>query len=234
MEAIVLAGGLGNRLRSVVADLPKPMADIAGRPFLEYLLDYLISQGVTRIILGVSYRHELIEAHFGTRFRGAEIRYSVESERRGTGGAIDQALTLAEESNVLALNGDTLFAADLRRLMATHLEQRAVLTVALRVMSDCGRYGAVQLDTAGRITGFLEKQAAAGGLINGGIYCVNREWYRALTLPHVFSFEQDVMEGLHKTHSFAGVPFDCYFIDIGIPEDYHRAVRELPQLAFRS
>lgn len=230
MDAIILAGGLGNRLRSVIADVPKPMADIAGRPFLEYVLEYLAHWGLTRAILAVSYKHELVQAHFKGRYGGIEIAYSIETERRGTGGAILQALEQVESPDVLVLNGDTLFAADIDRLAGVHDANTADLTVALRPMPDCERYGSVQTDAEGRIIGFKEKRARVAGTINGGIYVVQREWVTGLRWPTVFSFEKDVMEALYRKHRFFGAAFDNYFIDIGIPDDYHRANRELPEL----
>ncbi|MCL2329865.1 MAG: nucleotidyltransferase family protein, partial [Phycisphaerae bacterium] len=232
-EAIILAGGLGNRLRSVVADVPKPMADIAGRPFLEYLLDLLAAAGVTRAILAVSYKRELIKSHLRNRYDSGygpiDLVYSDETERRGTGGAILQALEQAQSDHVLVLNGDTLFAIDFSQLANAHHANHADLTVALRVMPDCERYGTVQTDQdTSRIIGFLEKQARSAGTINGGIYMVRREWMMQRTWPTVFSFEKDVLEALYRESRCFGVPFDAYFIDIGIPDDYQRANRELP------
>lgn len=229
MEALILAGGLGTRLRSVVADLPKPMADVQGRPFLAYLLDYLLYHGITRTVLCVSYRYEAIESHFGTAYRDMEIAYSIERERLGTGGGIRLAMDQVTGDDVLVLNGDSFFDAGVSKLRAEYEASGAALSIALKVMDDCTRYGRVETDDTGRIVAFREKQPGVSGLINGGIYLIDRSWFTQLDVPEVFSFEKDVMEALCRQTHFQGVPFNDYFIDIGIPEDYARANTELPE-----
>lgn len=226
--AIILAGGVGRRLQAVVADLPKPMADVAGRPFLAHVLDHLVDHGVRKAVLSVGYKHELIQRHLGARYRTLDLSYAIERERLGTGGALKYALAHAGDADrVLVLNGDTLFKIDLAQLFAAHVRAGSVLSVALRSMEDTGRYGRVALDPDGRIAGFREKQSQTPGLVNAGIYVVEGHWYKGLPTSAVFSFEKDVLEAWHATERFLGVPFDGYFIDIGVPEDYDRARREL-------
>ncbi len=229
-ETVILAGGVGSRLRGVIADRPKPMADVAGRPFLAYILDHVAACGGREVVLSVGYKHEMISDHFGEHYRDLRLRYCVERERLGTGGGVKLALGVCRDDQVLVLNGDTLFRADYGALAAAHREHDARLTLGLKAMDDCGRYGRVELDDAGRVTGFLEKQAQVSGLINAGVYVMQREWYLGLPTPAVFSFEQDVMEPGAAEGGFWGVASDAYFIDIGIPEDYARAQRELPAL----
>jgi D-glycero-alpha-D-manno-heptose 1-phosphate guanylyltransferase len=230
MQALVLAGGFGKRLLSVVADLPKPMADIAGRPFLDYVLTYLSAQGISKVVLAVSYKHEVIQSHVGNAFAGMAVRYSIEDEPRGTGGGIKLALPLIEDEDFLIINGDTFFDVRLKDVLSFHFRARADLTIALKKMDDCSRYGTVETDGEGRVRGFREKQSQRAGLINGGIYCLRKAFLSELPLPPVFSFEKDVMEKEFPTHRVFGAPFDDYFIDIGIPSDYERAGRELGPL----
>lgn len=225
MEAIILAGGLGTRLQSVVSELPKCMAPVAGKPFLVYILDQLIDAGLSHVILSVGYKHQAITDYFGQEYRGVPVSYAVENEPLGTGGGIRLAMELAKEDKVFVLNGDTLFEADLQGLLKHHLESKADISLALRQVADTKRYGAVEINPSGSIIRFLEKGALEGpGLINGGIYCINRKSLLNLNLPEKFSFEKDLLEKALLT--LGGFPSDAYFIDIGIPEDYERADKE--------
>jgi len=221
-DAIVLAGGLGTRLREAVKDLPKPMAPIRGKPFLGYLLDFLARQGVRRVALSVGYRHEAILGHFGSRYNGLELAYAVEPAPLGTGGGIRLALPLTRGDDVLVFNGDTHFEFDLAEFVAAHL-RHPTLTIALKAMRDFDRYEVVRIGPAGRITGFEERGPRAHGLINGGVYALNRAWFLAFPLPDAFSFEADFLQKRFRTAEIYGVPMEGAFIDIGIPEDYERA-----------
>ncbi len=177
-EAIVLAGGFGTRLSHVVSDLPKPMAPVAGRPFLEYLLDDLLRQGIRHVVLSTGHLHEKIESHFGTHYRSLALSYAYEAVPLGTGGGILNALRHCHEETVAVLNGDTLFRIDLARLAAFHGERHALLSLALRQVDDTARYGRVQITAVGRIEAFLEKAATQGpGLINGGIYLLSQQLF---------------------------------------------------------
>ena len=219
MEAIVLAGGLGTRLKSVSGDVPKPLVDVCGKPFLFHVLDNLAAQGFTRAILGVSYRAEVFTEVLGEKYRGMEIEYSIEPEPLGTGGAIAQALGLAREQSVFVLNGDTFVEFLASEMLKTHQSGLAPVSMALVQVEDAARYGRVVLSTAGTVTDFEEKGRAGPGLINAGVYLLER------ALPGLpsgkFSFETEFLQANKSTIS--GFVVDGYFIDIGIPEDYYRA-----------
>ncbi len=226
LEIIILAGGAGTRLKSVVADLPKPMADIRGKPFLELLAASTLKYGVGKLIFCVSYKREIIQSHFGTSFCGVPVFYSVEEEPLGTGGAIMQAFGLVSGKSALVLNGDTFFGVDLRALWESHQKSGADATLALKYLDDCNRYGTVEV-IDGRIFGFREKRAASAGLINGGIYAVKADIFKRLGLSGKFSFESDLLEKSCDSLSVRAFAGDGYFIDIGVPEDYHRAQTQL-------
>lgn len=228
-EAIVLAGGLGTRLREVIGDFPKPMAGISGKPFLEYLLTYLGSQGVKRIILSIGYKGEQIEEYFKGSFRGIEIQYSKEEEPLGTGGGIKLASKRVESDRCFILNGDSFYDVQLDELEALHLGSGSLLSLSLKPMKKFDRYGTVETNDEGRIIAFKEKQALETGLINGGVYCCEKNIWDSLETPEKFSFEKDLLEKYHSQKSFYGFSFDKYFIDIGIPEDYERAQKEIPE-----
>jgi D-glycero-alpha-D-manno-heptose 1-phosphate guanylyltransferase len=233
MQAIILAGGLGTRLRSVVSDRPKCMAEIAGRPFLEYLLDELISYGFKRVILAVGYKNELVNSHFSTNYKSLEISYSAEDEPLGTGGAILQALNLASEEQVFVLNGDTLFRVDYSRLLKFHSEKGAEASIAARRLENSFRHGCMDLDSDGKLVGFHEKAQKDEAIINGGIYLVDRLSFLKQEFPQKFSFEKEYLETKFKGEQIYGFVQDGYFIDIGVPEDYRRAQIEFPELFAR-
>jgi len=215
VEAVVLAGGFGTRLRPAVADLPKPMAPVGGRPFLERLLDYWIAQGVRRAVLALGYKHDVIRAHFGQSYRGCELELSVEDRPLGTGGALLHALKLLKEKTFLALNGDTYFAVPQKQLVAFHHARNADVTLSL-FRSDEPRYTGVSLDAAGRVIGFAGK-----GLVNGGVFVFERvvlEQYRG---GDSFSLEKDLLA--HHPGAIYGCVFDAPFVDIGVPEDWRAA-----------
>lgn len=222
-----MAGGFGTRLQGVVKDVPKPMAPVNGRPFLTYVLDYLIDHHYTRVVLSVGYLHEKVEEYFGNAYQSLEIAYAVETEPLGTGGGIAYAMSFCKSNNVLVLNGDTLFKADLSALESFHADSHGALSIVLRHVADTSRYGSVSTDENGRILQFTEKNNATGeGDINGGIYLINKELLQKISLPNKFSFEKDLMEKFVREMPFYAMRSDGYFIDIGIPEDYARAQRE--------
>lgn len=224
MQAIVLAGGLGTRLRPAVPDLPKALAPVAGRPFLEYVLEYLKMQGIRRVVLAVSYGRELIQTHFGRRWRSLDLCYSTEERPLGTGGAIMQALTLTEGAPVVVLNGDTMFPINLAEMRALHITGASELTIAVRYEEDCSRYGRVLLDDRNNVRGFEEKRAGTSGWMNGGCYLLSPALFANWRPAHRLSFEQDVLPTAVASHP----PPQAYrsqrpFIDIGTPEDFRRA-----------
>lgn len=225
-EAIILAGGMGSRLKSVVADLPKPMAPVNGKPFLSYLLRYLASQQIDRFILSVGYRHAVITDYFGDHYQSIPIDYVIEEEPLGTGGAISLAMETCQSKNIFILNGDTFFPVDLDRLRAEHLRFRAEVTLALKKIKKADRYGTIGLDETGRVTSFHEKASQAEALINGGIYLLNKVKFGKRTFSKHFSFEQDYLAQVVREQGIAGYIFDNYFIDIGIPESYRQAGKD--------
>jgi D-glycero-alpha-D-manno-heptose 1-phosphate guanylyltransferase len=227
MQAILLAGGLGTRLRSVAPDRPKPMAPIDGRPFLAFLLDSLIDAGFASAVLAVGYRHEVIEQYFGDCYRNLPLYYSVEQEPLGTGGALRLALARTTAPEIFVINGDTYLELDYSAMRAAHQKARAELTVAVRQVPDAGRYGALDL-AAGRIRGFFEKGRAGPGAINAGVYLLSRGLFDRYEPPPAFSFETDFLAPRVLALKPLAFPADKRFIDIGIPEDYARARELLP------
>lgn len=220
MDAIVLAGGLGTRLRPLVSDVPKPMAPVKGRPFLELLLEYWIGQGVRRFVLSVGYLAERVTGHFGTHWRGAEIDYAVEQQALGTGGGLLLAAAKATTKDVLVMNGDTYFAVPLEDLRDFHRECRADWTLALFRSSDAKRYQGMGLEKDGRVS------TLAGELANGGIYVFNREKLQGVPWQagQRFSLESDLLpHALRNGWRVYGREFDRPFVDIGVPQDYQSA-----------
>jgi len=221
MEAIVLAGGFGTRLQSVVKDVPKPMADVNGKPFLQYLLDILIVHGVTRVILSVGYKKEAIEKFFTNQYKNLEIVYSKEDDPLGTGGAIKQAFTLVKEQSVFVLNGDTFLNVNLHELHNKHIALQSDITLSLKKMYDFDRYGSVTVEGE-YVVSFNEKKFLQQGLINGGVYMLNKTFLD--NYPSKFSFETDVLEQSKGNLKIGFIQTDGYFIDIGIPSDYQKAI----------
>lgn len=228
-EAIILAGGLGTRLRSHVPDVPKCMAPVAGKPFLSYVIDYYAGQGIASFVFALGYKSEMIIDYLAQEYPTLEKKYSIETELLGTGGAIKLACGQSTADNLLVLNGDTIFRVDVNRLAAFHLAKNADCTLSLKPMHNFDRYGVVVVDDAQRITRFNEKKFYASGLINGGVYALNRQRFLKEDLPQKFSFEKDYMEALFTSHEMYGQVQDEYFIDIGIPADYDQA-----QIDFRA
>lgn len=228
MEVIILAGGLGTRLRSAIGEVPKPMAPVDGKPFLHYQLLWLESYGVDKVLLSIGYKAEMITDHFGQKFNGISIEYAIEKEPLGTGGAILYAMRKTGGDRVLIVNGDTWFPVDIGRLVEEHESASARLTIALKKMTNFSRYGTVELE-GNRIVGFREKQEMSVGLINGGIYLMNRSFVENSVNAKKFSFEKDILEKRVETGAIAGVVFDVPFIDIGVPGDYMGAGEVIKQ-----
>lgn len=227
IEAIILSGGLGTRLRDEIPGLPKCMAPVAGRPFLFYVINRLRMQGVTRFVFSLGYKHELIETYLADSFSRLDYDFVVEETPLGTGGAIQFALQKTQQENIIVANGDTLFDINLEDLLLLHTSKNADCTLALKPMRNFDRYGAVSIDASNTITRFHEKQFYGEGLINGGIYVLNRNHFLANNFPPAFSFEKDYLEKQVASGKIAGLPQDGYFIDIGIPEDYRQAQTDL-------
>jgi len=230
-SAVILAGGLGTRLRDAVPDVPKPMAPVNGRPFLEHQIDYWIGQGIDHFILSVGYRREVIMAHFGTYYRNARIDYAVETTPLGTGGGLLLAVDrLVDQKTFLLLNGDTFFEVSLDELVGFHARSQADWTISLFATSDTGRYMGFEVDVDGCILSLCSKGVQPRWLANGGVYLLKAEllsasaWKRGIRL----SLEEDIMPALLKDGiRFYGLECGGRFIDIGVPEDYVRSVAML-------
>ncbi len=226
-EAIILAGGLGTRLRSAVPDLPKCMAPILAKPFIGYLTDYLHQQGIQKFIFSLGYKHELVEQYLLTQYGGLDIYFSVEATPLGTGGAVLRACKVTADKDVLVVNGDSFFKANIAELCNLHETGDADCTLALKPMLNFNRYGVVELHADNAVSNFKEKQFFEKGLINGGLYALNSFTFSNENFPETFSFEKDYLEKFAGSRRFYGLPQEEYFIDIGIPEDFERAQTEL-------
>jgi D-glycero-alpha-D-manno-heptose 1-phosphate guanylyltransferase len=222
MEVIILAGGMGTRVREVLADLPKPMAQINGKPFLHYLFEWLTHYPVKKFILSVGYKAECIINYFESSYNDIPIEYSIEEKPLGTGGAIMYALQNTTRTNVIIVNGDTYFPIDINRFYDLHFKKNYLLSIALKPMCNFDRYGSVECN-GDTIIRFNEKKMCTKGLINGGIYLVNKQFFEKRQFPEVFSFEREVLEKEAGSSNLKGLIFDNKFIDIGIPEDLYKA-----------
>lgn len=219
MDAIILAGGFGTRLNHIVSDVPKPMAPINKKPFLEYIFNYLIDNNIMHIVLAIGYKGYLIEDYFGNEYKGIPLSYSIEDFPLGTGGAIKKALDYCRDGDVFIINGDTYFDVNLNFMKVFHNKKKSKLTVAIKVMHDCDRYGTVDIQKD-RITKFKEKKKIISGKINGGTYLINKSVFDDFK-ESSFSFEKLVLEsGIVDLYAFES---DGYFIDIGVPTDYYKA-----------
>jgi len=222
-EAIVLAGGLGTRLQTILPGIPKCMAPVNGKPFLTYVLDYLISQGINKVILSVGYRKDHIINYFGENYFSITIKYAIETEPLGTGGAVKLSFNQCLHNQVFILNGDTFFVPDLQEMEKLHSQSKADITIAVKHVPESGRYGMVQTDGNGRITDFSEKvPILQSGWINGGIYLINRSVFDNFP-EQQFSLENDVFKVFCSRIKMQAFQTDAVFLDIGIPEDYEKA-----------
>ena len=220
VSVIILAGGMGTRLKDVINDLPKPMAPVGEKPFLEYLILQLVRWGLRDIILSVGYKQEVIKAYFGNGERwGVNIRYAVENLPLGTGGAIREAMLLTTADSVMVMNGDSFVNLDVSAFWDFHNKKWAIFSLALVNMDDTGRYGMIEIDANGRVLAFKEKQVNGPGLVNSGVYLLNRNALEYFPSSGVVSLENDVLPYLVGKNMFA-LPSSVFFIDIGIPEDY--------------
>lgn len=226
-EAIILAGGLGTRLRAVVSDLPKCMAPVAGKPFLHYVLLHLKKEGIQNFIFSVGYKSESIISYVQENFNNISYDFSIEEEPLGTGGAVQLALQKSTQENNIICNGDTMFNIHINDLSDLHSIKNSECTLCLKPMNNFDRYGVVTLDKNNCIEYFKEKQFYSNGLINGGVYALNKKAFLSKNLPAKFSFEKNYLEEYVSDKKMYGVVQDEYFIDIGIPEDYKRAQFEL-------
>ena len=225
MEAVILAGGFGTRLRDVVPDLPKPMAPVAGKPFLEILLNSLKRKGFTRVILSLGYMADKVVAYFGDSHNDMQIVYEIEDTPLGTGGALKAALRHCHADHVFIFNGDTFLDLETHDVEVKWQVSNRPMIVA-RHVPDTARYG--RLDTSGGyVTGFIEKGLTGPGLINAGCYVPPKNVFDEFVSDEAFSLEQDYLVDAVKNQPFEIFSTQGHFIDIGIPEDYNRAQTEL-------
>lgn len=227
MEAIILAGGFGTRLKGILNNIPKPMAPINNKPFLEYLLDELVIAGFSRVILSVGHMSSVISNHFGNYYKTIEIVYSVEDEPLGTGGAVKLALNKARNDMIYVINGDTFFKVDFEKMVQIFRTNSGSIIMALKFMNDCSRYGTVEIDNENKVVEFREKNPdIKNGLINGGIYLIPKSIFNKFDISEKFSLEKDFFEKYFHDLNIEGFTSTGYFLDIGIPEDYRRAQNE--------
>ena len=233
--AIILAGGMGTRLKTIISDLPKPMAPIMNVPFLTYQLNYLKHFGIKKVIFSVGYLSEKIIAHYNQSFENISIEYSIEKNPLGTGGGIRMAISNLKEDLVLILNGDSFFDLDLEQFYNLHLEQKAEFSLALRYVNNSERYGNIEFNSSNQITSFIEKnQLNQSGYINAGVYILSKKLYLQNTKPNInFSIEKDFFEKQLNQLIIKGFEFKDYFIDIGIPEDYLKAQDDFKEFKYK-
>ncbi len=224
MKTIILVGGMGTRLREVVKDVPKPMADINGKPFLAYLMENMVHFGCEEFILCVGYKREIIMDYFKDNFMGVPVKYSVEEELLGTGGAIKQAFELFDVDRAIILNGDTFVKMDYAEFEKQMRDEE--LGLSLKYVPNASRYGLVTTE-GDRVVEFAEKRdTEEAGFINAGIYAVSKPLFRFADNKK-FSFEKDILEKFVAEIKPKYFRAEDYFIDIGIPESYKQACAEL-------
>jgi len=226
-SAIILAGGMGTRLKSVINNVPKPMAPVQKRPFLEILMAYWQEQGIEHFILSVGHLAHIIQEHFGDCWKGCRISYSLEQEPLGTGGGILKASKLiSDEIPFLVLNGDTFFAVNLAKLSKFHLQNKANITLSVFSSSDTQRYMGIDVDPSQRVTKLNSKTKEQTCLVNGGVYIVDPVFLKSLNKGGVMaqSWENETLPKLLDQHArLFAKSHSVDFIDIGIPTDYARA-----------
>ena len=232
-EAIILAGGKGSRLHHLTKNTPKPMLLVAGRPFLEILLNYLIQQNINKVILSVGHFHEKIVNYFGTKYKSICIEYCIEDRPLGTGGAILHSIEKANNNDVFVINGDTLFNISLKSLSYLHFNSRSKLTIALKKKSKTERFGKITLGDANLIDQVSEKKNKGSGLINGGVYLINKALFDSKDFGEAFSFEIEILEKISSNDNFRGIVFDDLFFDIGTPKDLKKSQHIFSNFQFK-
>ena len=229
MNVLILAGGLGTRLGEILGDLPKALAPIRNKPFLEYLLKFISHQGFRDVIISLGYGSDAIREYLGDGSSlGLKIRYTIERDLLGTGGAVKLAESLIESDDFFVINGDTYFEVELREMLHFHSAQGAIATIALACKEGTGRYGNIMVDKSNEIVSFAEKSGdGRAGYINGGTYLFRKDVLDSIPENTVCSLEKEILPFLVGKGLY-GFPVKGYFIDIGIPEDYEKAKREIP------
>lgn len=219
MKAVILAGGFGLRLRETVKNLPKAMAPITGRPFMEYLILQLKKWGVNEIILGVGYLKEKIKSYFGNGKQwDVHIVYSEENKPLGTGGALKKAVRLIDDEEFLVMNGDSFLDLNFNRIISLHRKRKAVATIGLTCVDDLSRYGKVEINSRNEVIKFAEKSSVIGRFINGGVYVFTRKIINCIPMGKV-SLENDVFPALINQGLY-GMTTKGFFVDIGVSQDF--------------
>jgi NDP-sugar pyrophosphorylase family protein len=214
---IVLAGGLGRRLRAVTGDRPKVLVRVGGRPFIEHVLLQLQNSGLKDVVLSTGFGAAAVEELLGTgRHLGMRLRYCRETHPLGTGGALRLACTMLGMGPMLVLNGDSLVRTDLTVLLREHLHNPAIATLLLAEVPDRSRFGAVSIDESGRIVQFKEKGVAGGGLVNAGAYVIEREMLVSCPTNRAVSLEYELLPAL--VGRIRGLAVSSALVDIGTPE----------------
>jgi NDP-sugar pyrophosphorylase family protein len=233
VPCLILVGGLGTRLRSISNDLPKPMVNIAGHPFLEYIIRWLQLSGFRKLILCVGYRAEKIREFFGNGTAlGVELAYSEEVEPLGTWGAIRQTAGCVSAPHFVVLNGDSWLEVDLQELLRFHMSRRSLATIAAVEVANAARFGSMRVGPTGVIEAFLEKDCGSScALVNGGVYVFSREVFAAAPMG-ASSLEKDVFPLLISRRTYA-MRVQGFFIDIGIPTEYQRLQENAQQWVAR-
>jgi D-glycero-alpha-D-manno-heptose 1-phosphate guanylyltransferase len=223
LSVAVLAGGLGTRLRPVVSDRPKALAEVHGRPFLAYLLDRLSATGLSSVVLCTGHFGQQIEQAFGESYGSLRISYSREGQPLGTGGALRLALPYLISDPVLVVNGDSFCAVDFSSLWNWHCARGSKATMLLTQVPDTQRFGSVETDLDGAITRFGEKiKGGVSGFINAGVYLLSRQVIESIPPSANVSLEHQVFPTL-VNHGLYGYPGGGRFLDIGTPEDFAAA-----------
>jgi NDP-sugar pyrophosphorylase family protein len=227
--AVILAGGRGTRLRSVLPHQPKVMAEFHGRPFLAYLLDQLVAGGVQKVVLCTGYRGEEIRTRLGDAYGPVPLTYSHEDEPLGTGGALRLALPVLDSDPVMVMNGDSLIEADLQDFLAWFLGRPAAAALLLTRVEDTARFGRVEVAGDGSITNFQEKGVPGPGWINAGVYLLKKAVLELMEPRRFLSLEGDLLPTL-VGQGLYGQRVAGKFIDIGTPESYAEGVEFLRRL----
>lgn len=223
VDVVILCGGMGTRLKAVVADKPKPMAEIDKRPFIDILIEHICTFGFKRFILCAGYKAETIQEYYKSKKSGVDILTIKEKEPLGTGGAVKNAEALIQSSPFLVLNGDSFLDIDLCKFIDFHVTKKALLSIALIAAKDPKDYGSIEIDSSNRIVRFSEKEKAGrNNLINAGIYLFNREILSLMPGNKNFSLEYDFFPKI-VDRKFYGYSANGFFIDIGTPKRYIQA-----------
>jgi len=229
VKSVILAGGKGVRLRKVINDIPKPMAPVAGKPFLEYLILQLKKYNIRDVVISIGYKGDAIKSYFGNGEKwDMNISYSPEDEPLGTGGALKKAINMVDDEQFIVMNGDSYLDIDLTEFLDFHMERHAGTTLSLVHRNDTSRYGRVEINKEAKVHRFIGKGVSGYGLINGGIYVFHQDIVDIIPAGNI-SLEDKILPIIIEKGLF-GMTVNGFFIDIGIPEDYLRICNESEKL----